>query len=134
MDSGIIYTRSILKPFDYLDGTRVSVMSRHTLNDGVTRDDRITSDSYDVWMKILSPPDEIVGDYYKRGLPWKDFGDRYVEYLKGTVSSLVEDLSKFAIEQTVTLLCIEDSAEFCHRRLLAEECKVYEPKLEIVHL
>ena len=30
------------------DGTRISIMSRHTLNDGKTPDERITEDSFDI--------------------------------------------------------------------------------------
>ena len=40
-----LYTKSILKPRSSRDGRRISVMSRHTLEDGVTQDKRITEKS-----------------------------------------------------------------------------------------
>lgn len=64
----MIYTKSILKPKEESDGIRISVMSRHTLNDGITSHPDINESSYDEWLKILAPSDQLVGDYYKRSL------------------------------------------------------------------
>jgi len=51
----MLFTKSIYKPVSVLDGQRISVMSRHTLEDGVTPDPRINSDSYYAYLKILAP-------------------------------------------------------------------------------
>jgi len=40
-------------------------------------------------------------------------------------------LSKEALKKDITLLCLEDAPDECHRRLLAEECKKINPKLEV---
>ncbi len=42
----MLYTKSILKEKVPSDGIRISVMSRHTLNDGITQDNRITQDCF----------------------------------------------------------------------------------------
>jgi uncharacterized protein YeaO (DUF488 family) len=107
-------------------------MSRHTLDDGVTPDTRITRDLYDEWLHSLAPTDKLVGDYYKRGLPWEEFEERYLAYLgEGKRPLLLRALGELARVHDITLLCIEETPEFCHRRLLAEECQRLTPGLEI---
>ncbi len=130
----MLFTKSILKPILPQDGIRISVMSRHTLEDGITPDSRITEKSYNEHLIFLAPPPKLVGDYYKRNLPWDKFEERFLDYLnKPKVAILVNSLSARALAQNITLLCIEDSPQFCHRRLLAEECKKYQPSLEVIH-
>ncbi|MDO8516766.1 MAG: DUF488 family protein [Nanoarchaeota archaeon] len=130
----MLYTKSIYKPKLDSDGLRISVMSRHTLNDGITLDPKITNLSYDLWLKILSPPDKLVGDYYKRGLSFEEYKEEYLIYLsEKDIRIEVEKLSKQALEQDITLLCVEESAEKCHRKILAEECQKYYSNLRIMH-
>ena len=130
----MLYTKSIIKPRSSNDGLRISVMSRHTLNDGLTPDPRISSDSYDFWLKELAPPLKLVGDYYKRGLSWTEFEVRYREFLQQVdVSKKVRELARDALAQDLTLLCVEEDSTQCHRRLLAEECQNYELILKTEH-
>lgn len=129
----MLRTKCILAPHDDSDGYRLSVMSRHTLNDGITPHPSIIEHvSYDSWLKSLAPPSKLVGDYYLRDLSFEDYTSAYLEYIRTPeVSSDVKKLAELSIDGIVTLLCIEDTPEFCHRRLLAEECKRYEPSLEL---
>lgn len=129
-----LYTRCILSPRDEKEGLRISVMSRHTLQDGVTPDERITLDQYDGWNRVLSPRPKLVGSWYRKEISWDDFAKRYLEYLHEQVISYhVETLAHRASNFDITLLCIEPSAEYCHRRLLAEECKWHYPDLRVIH-
>lgn len=48
------------------------------------------------------------------------------------MNSQVFLLAELGIDKVITLLCIEDSPKFCHRRLLAEECSKYFSELEII--
>ena len=48
------------------------------------------------------------------------------------VAKILKNLSLRALKENVTFLCIEEKPDFCHRRLLAEECKKYQPNLEII--
>ncbi len=103
----MLYTKSILKSKSIEDGLRISVMSRHTLNDGITPDERITSESYDVWIKRLAPPDKLVGDFYKRELPRRDYNRKYLNYLrKKEIVEYVKWLGKLSLEKDITILCI----------------------------
>lgn len=128
----MLSTKSILAPKEISDGLRISVMSRHTLNDGVTSHPLIDSLSYDLWMPIFAPPARLLGDYYKRGLPWEQFEIQYIGYMqKPEVQIKVEELARLSLEMAITLLCIEDSPKNCHRRVLAEDCRRYQPKLAL---
>ncbi len=130
-----IYTRSIFSERIPSDGLRVSVMSRHTLNDGKTPDIRIQEGkSYDLWIKDLAPPAELVGRWYNWKLRWEDFQREYEVHLRQSdISEKVKKLASDALTKDITLLCVEDTAHVCHRSILADECKRYEENVEVVH-
>lgn len=110
-------------------------MSRHTLNDGQTPDKTLSADLYDRWLPILGPPAKLLGDYYKRGLPWAEFETGFNDYLStDQVSLVVSDIALDALERNITLMCIEETPEQCHRRLVAERCKLIVPELVTVVL
>lgn len=118
--SGVLRTRCILHPAEVQDGHRVSVMSRHTLNDGMTDDSRLAG-QFDEHRPELALPPKLVGDHYKRKLPWRIFVTRYLDHLTGPVQrASMEEILALLHSVNVTLLCIEASPDFCHRRLLAE--------------
>lgn len=128
----MIRTKGILAPKEPSDGRRLSIMSRHTLNDGVTPDSRIGLSSYDEWAPVFAPPAKLIGDYYLRGLLWQEFERNYLEYLqRPEVRREVRILAERGLNEVITLLCIEDSPQYCHRRLLAEECKRILPTLDL---
>ncbi len=115
------------------DGLRISVMSRHTLTDGVTPDPEISKELFDEHWVVLAPPSALVGAYYKRGLPWKQFAFEYRSYLqRGEAQQAIGRMIELAHIQSVTLLCIEKTPECCHRRLLAEACMVLDPGLQVL--
>jgi len=121
----MLYTKSIFTPIDQEnDGLRISVMSRHTLDDGKIKDTRITSSSFDRWFAKLAPPPALVGAYLQGQVTWKEYEAEYKSYLRinKDVSLQVEGLARMTLSRDVTLLCAEETAEHCHRRLLAEEC------------
>ncbi|MCR4323089.1 MAG: DUF488 domain-containing protein, partial [Candidatus Azambacteria bacterium] len=127
-----LHTRSIKAPKKDDDGVRISVMSRHTLADGITLDPEILDSSYDEWWVTLAPLPHLVGDYYKRGLSWEEFEKKFNKYLeKPYVRNLLYRLIEQARNGDVTILCAEDTPEHCHRRLIAEACRRINPHLEI---
>lgn len=127
-----LFTKCILSDPMPCDGLRVSVMSRHTLADGKTPDPRIVN--YDIHAPILGPSPVLIGDYYKRRLPWDEFERRYLEEMRASrTKGLVRMLARTAVKSDITLLCIENSPAKCHRRLLAEECGRYVSALIIAH-
>ena len=84
-------------------------------------------------MKELAPPDFLIGAYYKRGLLWEDFEKKYLEFLrKPETQTKIESLIELSKTQTVTLLCVEDTPDHCHRRLLIEECQRLNQEIKVV--
>lgn len=128
-----LFTKSILAPVSSDDGLRISVMSRHTLNDGITPHPDITNNLFDEWLQELSPRPGLVGAWYKRSLPWDDFEEAYLIFLRrDPQAEIVRSLATQAISHDFTIMCIEELPKHCHRRLLAEECHRVEPSLTIV--
>jgi len=87
---------------------------------------------YDMHMKALAPSTELK-DAYKHGdLSWKEYQPIFRQEVLKNQSDLVKMIAFMAQYQDVTLLCSEKTPEQCHRRLPAEECKRYQPKLELI--
>ncbi len=112
-------------------------MSRHTLADGKTLDLRITPEKFSEHRIEFAPPAKLVGAYYKRSLSWKDYETEYFKHLRQPrIAEKVKELAQQSRFRDYTLLCIEeynpDELLKCHRRLLAEECKRYEPNLALL--
>ena len=57
----MIYTKCIFSPRDIFENIRISVMSRHTLEDGKTPDERINGLLYDLHEPIFGPPYNLIG-------------------------------------------------------------------------
>lgn len=129
----MLRTKSILAAILPEDGKRISVMSRHTLSDGVTADERITDPSFDEHWSLLAPSAKLIGDYYKRGLPWDEFEEQFKKELESEekVDCLEQLIAEAQVKQ-VTILCIEDTPQHCHRRLIAEICQKLEPTLQVL--
>jgi len=129
-----LFTKSIIKEKE-LGEKRISVMSRHTKEDGVTSDERIIEGAtFDEWQKDFAPPAKLVGAYYRKEISWEEFEKNYLEFLRSEEMKVkVKDFARRCTEETITLMCIEDTADKCHRRLLAEELQRYQPHLNIVH-
>ena len=109
-------------------------MSRHTLGDGITPDVRIHRDLYHLHLPVFAPSIQLLGDYYKRDLGWRLFAQRYrAEMRELEKIGSVANLARLALRRDVTIMCIEQTAEECHRRLLAEECQRYERGLRVEH-
>ncbi len=128
-----LITKAIKQKRSWSDGVRISVMSRHTLSDGVTPDPDISASSFDEHWPQLAPPATLIGAYYKRGLSWEVFADQFNQYLMTAEVRLhLLNLIRLALAGNVTILCIESSPEKCHRRLIAETCSVLNPSLEVL--
>lgn len=130
-----LYTKSIHSERFPNHARHISVMSRHTEDDGITPDKKIVEGvSFDEWLRELAPPDKLVGAYYREELDWDEYERQYLDYLRGPgVRQQVHNFAKRCTNETITLLCVENEPDKCHRRILAEELHRLEPSLKIVH-
>lgn len=129
----MIQTRCILKPRARREGTRISIMSRHTLSDGITTDERITKELFDEHDTRLAPHPRIIGAYYRQNLTWEEFAELYIKQItKGEISqrALAELIVRSRHGETLTLLCVEESPERCHRKLLMHILREFYPEVE----
>lgn len=116
-------TASIRASKDLLGYLRISVMSRHTLNDGKTPDPQITREVFDVHIPELGPPPKLIGSYYRGEINWPDFEKAYILHLQSDdMQLLLKRLIELSKKIDIVLLCIEETPDFCHRRLIALEC------------
>lgn len=76
-----------------------------------------------------------MGDFIKRKIiDWEEFEARYLEYLRKDPEAIkkLDELISLAEESTITLLCVEESPDYCHRSLLAKECQRRNPALIVI--
>jgi uncharacterized protein YeaO (DUF488 family) len=127
-----LFTKCIKAPKSASDGLRVSIMSRHTTDDGHTLDPDITFRSYDLHLRELGPPDSLVGPYLRKEITWEEYELRYLTHLRGTkVRGVLRSVMSMAKHADITLMCVEETPEYCHRRLLAEECQRIDPNYRV---
>jgi len=110
-----IKTKSISVPRSKEDGLRICVMRRiHPEYD------------FDMWIPILSPPNKLLEAYViEKNISWSRFTVEFKRLVlkKKKVGIILNELIRLSKTQTITLLCGEKSAKYCHRRLIIEACE-----------
>jgi uncharacterized protein YeaO (DUF488 family) len=107
----------------------VSIMSRNTRDDGYSTDRDINLLDLAEWWPWFAPEDKLIGSYLRGETHWEDFESAYLQYLRGSRVNEMLDLIGLALRQHVVVMCKELKPDFCHRRLLAEECRRLNPDL-----
>lgn len=115
----MLKSKCILERKDATDGKRISIMSRHTLNDGKTPDTRIGKDSFDLHLPELWPQAKLVGKYYRKEIDFETYTKEYKTQLESK-SDDIKNLIEKSLFENITVMCIEDSPEFCHRKIFVE--------------
>lgn len=131
-----LHTISLFSPLEMDEGRiRISVISRPTLDDGITIDERIKEGvTHHEWIKDFAPPPKLIGAYKRKEINWEEYEKQYLKFLRSP--ELKEKVKAFALrctQEKITLACIEKKPNQCHRRLLAEELKTHQSTLIIIH-
>ena len=127
----MIFTKCIYSPVESIDGLRISIMSRHTLDDGVTPDVDIIN--FDEHLPVLGPTPRLIGRYYRKEITWCEFKREFNVDLqldvnmKYTLKRIIE-ISK---RQNVTLMCKDISPIKCHRRLVARRIHSLDASVQV---
>jgi uncharacterized protein YeaO (DUF488 family) len=135
----IIKTKSVYDSAEPSDGIRVLVTRFHPRKKGFKK-----GIGYDIWLKALSPPKELLKAYRKREITQDKFREMYLKHLhanegkeddKGSdreteVSRALQEVRNFFLHRggekhnnaIITLLCYEpeDGKTFCHRHVLKD--------------
>lgn len=116
-----LYTASVQTKRKKNDGVRISIMrfNRHYYD-------------YDVWIPALAPSKELLFGYKDGKISWEQYEARFRREVLDKQKPVLKALTAMALDNVVTLLCWEETPEQCHRRLVAEECKKYDPALEVI--
>lgn len=115
----VLYTKSIKAKIETSDGMRICIMRKQDVDA-----------KYDLWMPELSPSPEL-REKIKAGLGWDNFFIEFEHELDNNLEA-IRKLITLSKEKEVTILCVEDNPERCHRSLVAKRCRKVSPDLEIV--
>lgn len=79
---------------------------------------------------IYAPTKDILDRYKKNMISWQDYEIQYKTLIKNrnVEKQFLKDIYYF---ENVCLLCSENAAQYCHRRLLAEYLK---DKIQNIHI
>lgn len=135
----IIKTKSVYDSAESSDGVRILVTRFHPRKNGFKK-----GIGYNIWLKGLSPPKEMLTAFRKGEITQDKFKEMYLEHLhandgqeggKGSyreteVGRALYEVSKILLQQggeknnnaIITLLCYEpeDGKTFCHRHVLKD--------------
>ncbi|MCZ4101939.1 DUF488 domain-containing protein [Streptomyces sp. H39-C1] len=79
----------------------------------------------------LAPTKDMLDAYKKRDIGWAAYEERFVELMK---VRQIEDIIRRETLDNAVLLCSEDNARHCHRRLVAEYLAQQWDDVAIEHL
>ncbi|MFD3525222.1 DUF488 family protein [Streptomyces sp. NPDC058653] len=79
----------------------------------------------------LAPTKEMLDAYKKRDVGWAAYEERFLKLMK---ARRIEDEIRREVFDNAVLLCSEDNARHCHRRLVAEYLAQKWDDVEIEHL
>lgn len=82
-------------------------------------------------MPDLAPTQELLKAYRDRAITWDDYESQFLALM---AERRVEDLPIRDVIANACLLCSEETAEHCHRRLVAEYLQDHWGDVEIIHL
>lgn len=108
----VLKTKRIYEPPERGDGTRILVMRFWPR--GIRRA------LVDEWNRDLAPSRELVLEFKRGGLPWKEYARRYWQEIS---AESVDLLRRRALRETLTLLCSCEDESKCHRGLLKSALK-----------
>lgn len=80
-----------------------------------------------------APTKEILDAYRKKEITWDRYTEKYIALLEHR-SDYQDFSAKYGHYENICLLCSELTAEYCHRRLLAERIAMIDPLIMINHI
>ncbi|MFQ5863468.1 MAG: DUF488 domain-containing protein [Candidatus Brocadiales bacterium] len=79
----------------------------------------ITKARVDEWDRDLAPSAQLLSDWIKKKIPFKEFKKRYINEMRAQRDK-IRLLAKRAKRETITLFCHEEEDTHCHRKMLKE--------------
>lgn len=108
----MIKTKSVYKPKDESDGTRILITRFYPRG--------VRKGHFDEWVRELAPSIELLKGYKEGIINQEQFTVQFFSQINSNVASLeaLQSISEIAKTSDITLLCYEKDGEFCHRHLV----------------
>ena len=119
-------TKSIRSEIAPDDGLRICIMREYN------PEKHPEYKSIDEHCTNLAPSMSLLKDWQKRRIKWDEYVSRFTNYNLSRSPWDVRNIARRAMVQNVTLLCYEESPDYCHRRIVALACKMYRPNLKLI--
>lgn len=127
-----LIAKCILNKIEPDDGIRISIMSRHTHDDGKTPRPELDGMCNEHHPE-LGPSPKLIGKWMREEISWQEYATEYRAQMKAaTPMGIIRRIVVKARKENVTVLCIDESSKECHRRLLLEICKEISPSLVVI--
>lgn len=84
-----------------------------------------------VHLPVLAPTRDMLDRYRKGGVDWGWFESGFLNLMK---ERAIEEVVSPEVLEDSCLLCTEDSAQYCHRRLVADYLSEHWGGVEVRHL
>ncbi|MEE9488397.1 MAG: DUF488 family protein [Candidatus Brocadiales bacterium] len=108
-----IKTKSVYDKETKDEGVRLLIMRRWPRGVKKTR--------VDEWDKDFAPSPELLDDWNKEKIPFKEFRKRYISEMRAPLQkSKIAELARRAKRRGITLFCHEEEDTRCHRKMLEE--------------
>ena len=108
----MVKTKSVYDPVKESDGER-TLVTRYW-----PRPLSKTQVAYANWLRNLAPSKDLLRDWKKEKISWKQYTARYHEEMRSQKEA-IRDLANRAKRGTISLLCFEkENDPCCHRHLL----------------
>lgn len=82
-------------------------------------------------MPDLAPTQELLDAYRNKGVDWQEYEKQFLTLMS---DRRIEKMPIKRLIANACLLCSEDTADYCHRRLVAEYLQEHWGNIEIIHL
>ncbi|MDO9536825.1 MAG: DUF488 domain-containing protein [Thermoplasmata archaeon] len=84
-----------------------------------------------IYKPDYAPTKELLNLYRDKAIDWKEYEKQYIQILKER--EILKNI-EWSLFDGACLLCSEETADMCHRRLLAEYLAGANKEIEITHL
>ncbi|HUF54438.1 MAG TPA: DUF488 family protein [Dehalococcoidia bacterium] len=108
-----VRAKRVYETTDAVDGWRILVTQYWPR--GISRE------SVDEYVRVLGPSRELLAAYRSGQISWTDYRMRFLDEMDGEAQRAeIHRLAKLARSETITILCVCDDPEKCHRWLLRD--------------
>jgi uncharacterized protein YeaO (DUF488 family) len=81
----------------------------------------VRKDAADEYTTKVAPSRELLREFKHEGLTWEQYVPRYLDEMRSEAAiSVIQRLAAMAISGSMTLMCICEDENRCHRRLLRD--------------